>query len=248
MKNKLKKIFQRINVKRSIWKRKSKDLFLSMVSDPKLSELGKIYGTDKADQNHTFNNLSYLDIYEKYFQEYRNKNISILEIGVRSGDSLRTWKSYFKHGEIYGIDIDPSSKASEEKRIRIEIGSQDNISFLQSCFGKETEFDIIIDDGSHVNSMTIKSFEYLFNNRLKSGGIYIIEDLKASYRKLQTNLNVIENWPGMKYNDPSINFDNVRKDMNDFFIEKIRNLDHFQGNILCLHFWSMICVIIKTRQ
>lgn len=157
MKNQLEKIFERINIKRSIWKRKSKDVFLSMVSNPTLSELGKIYGTDKADRNHTFNNLSYLDIYEKYL------------------------------------------------------------------------------------------FEYLFNNRLKSGGIYIIEDLKASYRKLQTNLNVIENWPGMKYNDPSINFDNDRKDMDDFFAEKIMKLDHFQGNIMCLHFWSMICVIIKTR-
>jgi len=247
MKNQLKKLFQRINVKRSIWKRKSKDVFLSMVSEPKLTELGKIYGTDKADQTHTFNNLSYLDVYEKYFQEYRNENISILEIGVRSGDSLRTWKSYFKHGEIYGIDIDPSSKEFEEKRIKIEIGSQDNISFLQTCFGEETKFDIIVDDGSHVNNLTIKSFEHLFNNRLKSGGIYIIEDLRASYRKLQTDFNVMESWPGMKYNDPSINFDNVRKDMDNFFIEKIKKLDHLHGNILCLHFWSMICVIIKTR-
>jgi len=247
MKSQLIQIFQRINVKRSIWRKKSKDVFLSMVSVPRLTELGKIYGTDKADQNHTFNNLSYLDVYEKYFQEYRNKNISILEIGVRSGDSLRTWKSYFKHGEIYGIDIDPNSKEFEEKRIRIEIGSQDNISFLKTCFGEKTKFDIIIDDGSHVNKLTIKSFEYLFNNRMKSGGIYIIEDLRASYRKLQTDLNVMENWPGMKYNDPFINFDNVRKDMDYFFLEKIKKLDHQHGNIMCIHFWSMICVIIKTQ-
>ena len=148
----LKNIFQKIKFKRSIWKRKSKDVLLSLVSEPKLSDLGKIYGPDKADQNHTFSNLSYLDIYEKYFQEYRNKNISILEIGVRSGDSIRIWKSYFKFGEIYGIDIDPGSKAFEEKRIKIEIGSQDNISFLQTCFGEKTKFDIIIDDGSHVNN------------------------------------------------------------------------------------------------
>ena len=246
MKSQLTQIVQKIDVKRSILKRKSKDVILSMVRESKLSDLGRIYGTDKADQNHTFNNLSYLDIYEKYFQEYRNKNISILEIGVRSGDSLRTWKSYFKNGEIYGIDIDPNSKQFEEKRIKIEIGSQDSISFLRTCFGEKTKFDIIIDDGSHINNLTIKSFEHLFNHRLKSGGIYMIEDLRASYRKLQTDLNIMENWPGMKYNDPSISFDNDREDMNNFFFEKIKKLDHQQGNILCIHFWSMICVIIKS--
>jgi len=246
MKRQLKRIFQRANFKRSIWKRKGKDIFLSMIRESKLSDLGKIYGTDKVDQNHTFNNLSYLDVYEKYFLEYRDKNISILEIGVRSGDSLRTWKSYFKHGEIYGIDIDPNSQQFEEKRVRIEIGSQDDIRFLKTCFGEKTKFDIIIDDGSHVNRLTIKSFEYLFNNRLKSGGIYIIEDLRASYRKLQTDLNVVENWPGMKYNYSSINFDNVREEMNDFLLEKIKKLDHQQGNIMSIHFWSMVCVIIKA--
>ncbi len=226
-------------------RKKSKEIYLNLLEDPTLAEIGRIHRTDKVDQNHTFNGLSYLDIYEKYLHEFRDKYVSILEIGVRNAESLRTWKSYFKNGKVFGIDIDPSCKSLEEKRIKIEIGSQDDINFLQRCFEGEAEFDIIIDDGSHVNSMTIASFEYLFNNRLKSGGIYIIEDLACSYLKLETDHNVSEKWPGMKFNASFGALDNDRKEMEDFFLEKIKRLDHLQGNILCLHFWSMVCVIIK---
>jgi 23S rRNA U2552 (ribose-2'-O)-methylase RlmE/FtsJ len=220
--------------------------FTNILSEPQLSEIGKYYRTDKVDERHSFKNLSYLDIYEKYFHELRDKDISVLEIGVKDGASLRVWKSYFKNAKIYGIDIDPRCKQLEERRIRIETGSQDDVDFLNSCFRQETNFDIIIDDGSHINSFTIVSFEYLFNNRLSSGGIYIIEDLSCSYNKLQTNFNILETWPGMKYNDPSKMYDNNRKDIDDLFLEKIKNLDHFEGNVLCFHFWSNICVIIKA--
>ncbi len=149
--------------------------FTSIVRDKALSDIGRYYGTDKVDGSHSFNNVCYLDIYEKYFHPYREKNIALLEIGVRTGESLRTWKSYFKHGTIFAIDIDPQCQEQLEERIHIEIGDQSNQDFLNNCFEQEAEFDIIIDDGSHINPLTLASFDHLFNNRLKSGGIYIIE-------------------------------------------------------------------------
>jgi hypothetical protein len=211
----------------------------------RLKLFGILHLTDKFDENHSFSGLSYLDVYENYFEQFRKKRISILEIGVKDGASLRTWKSYFKRGDIHGIDIDPRCKAFEEKRIQIEIGSQDDVGFLENCFGGNKGFDIIIDDGSHINSMTLASFEYLFNNRLNSKGIYIIEDLGCSYDKLQTNHNVLEIWPGMKYNDPQKSYDNNREDMDRLFLTKIRDLDHRNGNILSIHFWAMACIITK---
>ncbi|MFH2101999.1 MAG: hypothetical protein ABIJ39_01405 [Chloroflexota bacterium] len=212
---------------------------------PSLQVVGIYHLTDKFDENHSFAGLSYLDIYEKYFKQFRNKRVSVLEIGVKDAASLRTWKSYFRKGNIYGIDIDPRCKSLEEERIQIEIGSQDDGDFLRSCFGSDKKFDVVIDDGSHVNQMTLASFDHLFHQRLNNGGIYIIEDLGCSYEKLQTNHNVLEIWPGMKYNDPLKSFDNDRKDMDTFFMEKIRMLDHRTGNIRSIHFWSMTCVITK---
>ena len=42
-------------------------------------------------------------------------------------------------------------------------------------------FDIIIDDGAHTYSHTKASFDVLFNDYLKPGGIYVIEDWGTSY-------------------------------------------------------------------
>ena len=41
-------------------------------------------------------------------------------------------------------------------------------------------FDMILDDGSHMNSHVIFSFEHLFDS-VKSGGVYIVEDCATSY-------------------------------------------------------------------
>jgi hypothetical protein len=42
------------------------------------------------------------------------------------------------------------------------------------------KFDMILDDGSHMNSHMIYSFEHLFES-VNSGGVYIIEDVGCSY-------------------------------------------------------------------
>ena len=34
----------------------------------------------------------YLDIYDKYFTDYREKKINLLEFGVYQGGSLQLWK------------------------------------------------------------------------------------------------------------------------------------------------------------
>ena len=220
---------------------------LNMEDTLTLPELGRHHQTDKYKAAHSFAGLSYLHIYDRYFHRLRDKNISVLEIGVRDGASLRMWKSYFRNAQIYGIDIDPRCKSFEEERIQIEIGSQDDVEFLDSCFGKDTKFDVIIDDGSHINSMTIASFENLFKSRLNSDGFYIFEDLQCSYMKLQTEHNILDEWPGMKYNDPAKSYDNNREDMNGFFLGKLKDLDHAKGDILFIHFWAMTCVMQKVR-
>lgn len=216
-----------------------------------LARIGKVYGTDKIDTVHTYKGLSYLDIYEKYFNTFKNKSINLLEIGVLRGDSLKVWKQYFPKGKIFGLDIDPSAKQYEEDRISIQIGSQADEDVLNTLCDRAKGFDIIIDDGSHVNEFTIKSFEYLFK-KMKAGGIYIIEDLGCSYEKLEEiSINdgrkgVREIWPGMKYNRPEDDLNNNRKDMDVFFEEIIYDLDHRRGDVLALHFWSNLAVIIKA--
>ena len=65
-------------------------------------------------------------------------------------------------------------------RIAIEQGNQGDLAFLEQVNKKHGPFDIIIDDGSHINADMKASFDYLFP-LLKADGIYVIEDMHMCY-------------------------------------------------------------------
>ena len=74
----------------------------------------------------------YFDIYEENFKKYKGKDITLLEIGVFKGASLKMWKEYFgKKTKIYGIDIDPECKKYEKDNIKIFCRDQSNPEFLK---------------------------------------------------------------------------------------------------------------------
>tara|TARA_B110001469_G_C9535883_1_gene266264 strand:+ start:309 stop:866 length:558 start_codon:yes stop_codon:yes gene_type:complete len=173
-----------------------------------LQILGCRYNTDKADKKHRFKNKTYCDIYDKYFIKIRNNVTKFVEIGINDGCSLRMWKRYFPNATIYGIDIDPSCKIHEEDRIKCFIGDQNDENFLLEMKEKIGKYDILLDDGSHITSHQIKTFNILYEN-CHENGFYIIEDLNHH--------NVREIWPGMKYNKKDDELKNYRPDLNIFF-------------------------------
>jgi len=140
-----------------------------------LDIIANSYGTDKSSYMH-----NYCVKYEKYLPFNRYDTLKIMEIGVFRGESLKTWKDYFYRSQIIGIDILPECKNYEEDRINVEIGSQIDGDFLNMVSEKYGLFDMILDDGSHVNSHVIYSFNHLFDS-VKSGGVYIVEDCTTSY-------------------------------------------------------------------
>jgi cephalosporin hydroxylase len=89
------------------------------------------------------------------------------------------WKRYFYKGTITGIDLYDKSFFAEN-RILIFQGDQNDADFLREVTRTAGPFDIIIDDGSHIQSHIITSFEALFP-LMKPGGIYVIEDTQTSY-------------------------------------------------------------------
>ena len=147
-----------------------------------LDILARIYGTDKR-TNDIGQNIyhGYTDIYHSLLKNERYEYKNILEIGVREGWSHFMWRDYFPKAMIYGIDnfSEPSCTIKKEDiecdRIKVIVGEQDDPKLIEKNF-KDIVFDLIIDDGSHRSWHQQKSFKYLWN-KLKSGGIYIIEDL-----------------------------------------------------------------------
>ena len=135
-----------------------------------LKEIGLKYNTDKAKHIITRDGMTYLDVYESYFQTLRFEKLNFLELSVLNGSSLRTWREYFPNASINGMDIDPGRLrfASPSENINVDIISQTGTEKLQQYINGKS-FDIIIDDASHINRYMIHSFHILFK-ALKEGG------------------------------------------------------------------------------
>ncbi len=129
----------------------------------------------------------YYRIYDHHFRHLRGKAITVLEIGIGSGGSLKLWRRYFGRScSIIGIDILADNRRHAGPGISVEIGSQDNAAFLEQVAKKHGPFDIIIDDGSHIHAHQKTAFDTLFPH-LKDGGVYACEDLCTSYWKAEFN-------------------------------------------------------------
>lgn len=125
----------------------------------------------------------YLSEYDRLFQDYCNKSVRLLEIGIQNGGSLEIWSEYFKHAEsLVGCDINPdcANLRYDDPRIHVVVGDANAADISQQVFKHSAEFDIIIDDGSHRSSDIIKSFALYFP-KLVDGGLFIAEDLHCSY-------------------------------------------------------------------
>jgi SAM-dependent methyltransferase len=144
--------------------------------DNKIIDAGG-YDTDKAEHPH------YLRKYEEYFQSLHDKEVKLLELGVYKGGSLQLWRDYFTRGVVVGLDLNSVNLADDSGRIRTYQGQQQDTALLDRIAAENAPdgFDVIIDDCSHIGELTRISFWHLFDNHLKPGGIYVIEDWSTGY-------------------------------------------------------------------
>ena len=167
-----------------------------------MSELRKLFDKYECDKG---SKHGYEKAYEPFFEPLKYKEINILEVGVWKGQGLEELKDYFPNAQIYGIDIFTrpeeivvqvgekivNSAISNRSMNPSEISvlSNENVhwakcdstasncsSIITNTFGKDIQFDIIIDDGLHqpeANALTLKNLWPL----LKDNGIYFVEDV-----------------------------------------------------------------------
>ena len=200
-----------------------------------LLELGKQF---KSTKDWT----GFLEIYSNYFEEYKDKDINILEIGIDKGESLKIWRKYFSKAKICGIDIiDIKFKIDGVDIIKAD---QTDKRVLKEICDKYSGFDIIIDDGSHRSKQIIISLNFLFNH-LKDNGLYIVEDLQTSYfpRFGGSRLN-------LKKKNTSMNFlkslaDSINYEHNDKPFFKTQKFD---GMIKFIHFYQNVAILKKGKS
>lgn len=210
-----------------------------------LQQIGLKYHTDKADSNHTFKGQTYLDVYEQYFEPIRFTAERVLELGVLDGRSLKTWRDYFLIAEAWGIDINPAAKQDYGPRIHVETGSQDDPETIARCAPGQ-QFDVVIDDGSHLVVHLLKSYELLWP-RVKPGGWYVMEDMNCSYNDMTPYRSV---WPGQSFNGAAVDMNNAacRPRLNALLLERIGRLDGPWGDIRAIRFHAMQIFFQKVEE
>jgi SAM-dependent methyltransferase len=127
--------------------------------------------------------VKFYAIYDRYFADFSDRAITLLELGVHSGESLKVWASYFPQGNIIGVDITESAADfSAYPNIAFEPGDQADPDRLNEILLSHAPvgLDIIIDDASHIGHKSAASYATLFP-RLKPGGLYVIEDWGTGY-------------------------------------------------------------------
>ena len=122
---------------------------------------------------------SMLDVYEILFDHIKHDPITMLEIGVYSGESMRYFSEYFTHPDSKIIGADHNGPTFHGgfpvEGYTLELGDQTDLSFLQTLSG-HGPFDVIIDDASHDPDVTNLTFKHLWPH-VKQEGFYIIEDV-----------------------------------------------------------------------
>lgn len=135
-----------------------------------LSDLAAKYGTDKLDHG-------YIPHYERHLPF---GPITLLEVGVWEGASLRMWRDYYSSHESQIVGVDKHDRDIKIDGVKIIIQDQDD-EIGWHCLGQLAGgFDVIIDDASHISSKTIATFTQTWP-WLAPGGLYVIEDLQTSY-------------------------------------------------------------------
>ena len=140
-----------------------------------LGEIGNRELTDKNQYDH-----NYLDKYEFFLHPWRDKEFSLLELGIFRGGSAKMWEKYFSKAYIYCVDINPDCVQYETTRIKpiiMDLGDEENLYEL-----RKIKPQIIIDDASHFWDQQIMALFDLYDS-LPSGGVYILEDLETSVNK-----------------------------------------------------------------
>ncbi|MFN3258934.1 MAG: hypothetical protein ACE37J_00090 [Pikeienuella sp.] len=154
-----------------------------------LTALADRFGSDKGSRKHR-----YTELYHMLFSPFRDRAVTLLEMGLMIGGpehgasadrevaeppSVAMWLEYFPKGCVIGLDVsDFSAHQTERFRfIRCDMDSRANIDRAAAEIAALGAPDIVIDDASHASAHQQDAFLALFPV-LKSGGLYVIEDLR----------------------------------------------------------------------
>jgi hypothetical protein len=168
-----------------------------------LCTLGAKYRTDKHNAKNFPQEGDLTSVYHGLLRDRRNEVRKVLEIGIghtvagregwmgtiddyHAGASLFMWEEYFPNAEIFALDI-VAEALINQGRIRSFLCDQSDENSLRGIIPTlGSDFDLIIDDGSHMAEHQILTAN-IFMPLLGPKGIYVIEDIHLKDRAMVGN-------------------------------------------------------------
>lgn len=211
-----------------------------------MQDLGTRHHTDKMKPFLFHHGYGYLDEYERYTAGRRDGIRSVLEIGVKAGNSLPVWRDFYPNALVWGIDVNESCRRLDfGERVRVRIGHQEDEEFLRSLITEAGGgFDVVIDDGSHLVEHQLRSLAVLLPV-VRPLGIYAIEDLSCSYMKDIGQGMVRGHWFYDYLGDDPDKIKNNRTDFDKALLAIIQAVDERTSDVRAVHLTSQLCVIEK---
>ncbi|MFB2531309.1 hypothetical protein ACEYYB_03170 [Paracoccus sp. p4-l81] len=218
-----------------------------------LTDLADKYGSDKGSAKH-----HYTELYHMLFHPYRDQPIRFLEMGLCIGGpehgvdadrqttdapSVRMWLEFFPKAAIHGLDVSDFSwlKADRFTFFRCDMDKRENIA---ATMKDQAPFDIIIDDASHASHHQQFAFLELFP-KLKSGGLYIIEDLRwqpKTYERpgITKTAELFQSWlhdRRFSHSDPGLaaEFNALAPQMSGVFVHQARFQKKRSDQVVVIH-------------
>ena len=190
-----------------------------------LTGLADLYGSDKGNIKH-----GYTKHYEKIVSDLGGKNapLSIGEIGVACGASLRMWANYLPNAKIEGFDIRPdcANLCKDLTNVSITISDPRNVS-------RENQYDLLVDDGSHIAEDIVDILVHC-QTWVRKGGFYVIEDMSCTYN---------EHYAAQFRKHFNSNLPNNRRHIANLFDEITKIIDAKNGVFSEMYYYPQLWVL-----
>ena len=189
--------------------------------------------------NFSGKHTSYFDTYEEILSPFRNKEITLVEVGINNGGSLFMWKEFLGNKcRVIGIDNNPKCKQLQNDGFDIHIGNQADPAFWKDFFLKVGKIDILIDDGGHTNLQQAVTINSAVEN-INDDGLIIVEDTHTSYLKKYGNPS--------KYSFKNLIFQYI--DRINYRSESLDNNKSLSLPIASIYFFeSTVCLKINRKM
>tara|TARA_B100000959_G_C14859049_1_gene573451 strand:+ start:137 stop:985 length:849 start_codon:yes stop_codon:yes gene_type:complete len=176
----------------------------------------------------------YAKIYETVFTNFKKKKINILELGSFYGNAAAALFFYFDKASIFSADINPDMFKYKSNRItNFFIDSSSEKSLKNDLLSKKNNFDIIIEDASHMLKDQIISLFILFP-LVNSGGYFIVEEL--DFPETREDMRIDQTKPDLKQilqnilKNTDFNSIYISDDEKKYFLENYSSIEIKKGN------------------